>query len=45
MGSHSGVQSQLGSIASSIQSGSMPPGGLSSSIESRIIKYLNCGAP
>ncbi len=43
--SHSAVQARPGSIGSSISSGSMPPGGLSGSIDSRIIKYLNCGAP
>lgn len=43
--SHASVQSQLGSISSSISSGNMPTGGLSSSMRSRILGYLNCGAP
>lgn len=42
--SHSSVQSELGTISGSI-SNNMPPSGLSSSMRSRILKYLNCGAP
>jgi hypothetical protein len=43
--SQSNVQAQLNSVYSSISSGSMPTGGLSSSTRTRILNYLNCGAP
>ncbi len=44
-GSHASVQSKLSSITSRIQSGSMPPGGISAADKQKILAYLGCGAP
>ncbi|MCB9581482.1 MAG: hypothetical protein H6717_30915 [Polyangiaceae bacterium] len=44
-GSHSSVQSKLSSITGRIQSGSMPPGGISAADKQKILAYLGCGAP
>ncbi len=43
--SYSTVSSARSTIASRIQSGSMPPGGLSVSEKQRIVTWLQCGAP
>lgn len=44
--SQGSVQANAGTIASKIQSGQMPPGGgLSSADVSRVVAYLDCGAP
>jgi hypothetical protein len=41
----SGVQAGASTISGKISGGSMPPGGLSGTEKTRILKYLSCGAP
>lgn len=41
----SAVKSQVASIRSRVAGGSMPPRGISSTDEQRVVLYLDCGAP